>query len=58
MLSSSLAGRASCGVRQPGGIGMARWPRNVWTTIFTYAAVFILFPILCLLAYAWVQGWF
>ena len=37
---------------------MARWPRHVWTSIFTYATVFILFPLLCLLAYAWVRGWF
>lgn len=36
---------------------MARWPRRVWTTLFTYAAVFILFPVLALLAYAFVQGW-
>src|SRR3954466_11489632 len=36
---------------------MARWPRHVWTSIFTYATVFILFPLLCLLAYAWVKGW-
>jgi hypothetical protein len=36
---------------------MARWPRHVWTSIFTYASVFILFPLLCLLAYAWVKGW-
>jgi hypothetical protein len=36
---------------------MARWPRHVWTSIFTYAAVFVLFPLLCLLAYAWVRGW-
>jgi hypothetical protein len=35
---------------------MARWPRTVWTTIFTYGAVFILFPLLAWLAYAWVQG--
>jgi hypothetical protein len=35
---------------------MARWPRNVWTTIFTYAAIFVLFPLLCWLAYAFVQG--
>src|SRR3954452_6068252 len=34
---------------------MARWPRHVWTSIFTYATVFILFPLLCLLAYAWVR---
>ena len=36
---------------------MARWPRRVWTTIFTYGAVFVLFPVLCWLAYAYVQGW-
>src|SRR5262245_57839265 len=35
-------------------IHMARWPRHVWTSIFTYATVFVLFPLLCLLAYAWV----
>ena len=35
---------------------MARWPRHVWTSIFTYATVFVLFPLLCLLAYAWVRG--
>jgi hypothetical protein len=29
----------------------------VWTTVFTYAAVFILFPLLAWLAYAWVRGW-
>jgi hypothetical protein len=36
---------------------MARWPRNVWTTLFTYGAIFLLFPLLAWLAYAWVQGW-
>lgn len=36
---------------------MARWPRYQWTTLFTYLAVFLLFPILCYLAYAWVRGW-
>ena len=36
---------------------MARWPRRVWTTIFTYGTIFILFPLLCLLAYAYVNGW-
>jgi hypothetical protein len=35
---------------------MSRWPRNTWTTIFTYGAIFALFPLLCLLAYAWVTG--
>ena len=36
---------------------MARWPRQTWTTLFTYLTVFLLFPVLCLLAYAWVRGW-
>jgi hypothetical protein len=36
---------------------MARWPRHVWTSIYTYAVIFIVFPLLCLLAYAWVRGW-
>lgn len=36
---------------------MARWPRHAWTTFFTYGAVFVLFPVLCWLAYAFVQGW-
>jgi hypothetical protein len=38
--------------------GMARWPRHTWTTIFTYTAIFVLFPLLCLLAYGWIRGWF
>jgi hypothetical protein len=38
-------------------IQMARWPQHVWTSIFTYGTVFVLFPLLCLLAYAWVKGW-
>jgi hypothetical protein len=37
---------------------MARWPRHTWTSIYTYASVFVLFPLLCLLAYGWVRGWF
>lgn len=37
---------------------MARWPRNFKTTIFTYAIIFLGFPLLCFLAYAWIQGWF
>lgn len=36
---------------------MARWPRRTWTTVFTYGAIFVLFPLLCLLAVAWVNGW-
>lgn len=35
---------------------MARWPQTVWTTLFTYAAIFILFPVLAYLAYLWVRG--
>jgi hypothetical protein len=35
---------------------MARWPRSAWTTIFTYGTIFILFPLLCWLALAFVQG--
>lgn len=34
---------------------MARWPRHVWTTIFTYITIFVLFPIICLLAVLWVR---
>ncbi len=26
---------------------MARWPRHVWTSIYTYAVIFGLFPLLC-----------
>jgi len=36
---------------------MARWPRRLWTTLFTYGMIFVLFPLLCLLAYAFVRGW-
>lgn len=36
---------------------MARWPRHVWTSIYTYGIIFVGFPLLCLLAYAWVRGW-
>jgi hypothetical protein len=35
---------------------MARWPHSTWTTIFTYAAIFLLFPLLCYLAYRFVRG--
>jgi hypothetical protein len=37
---------------------MARWPRHIWTTVFTYGAIFVLFPLLALVAYGWVRGWF
>jgi hypothetical protein len=35
---------------------MARWPRNMWTTLFTYGAIFIAFPLLAWLAWLWVRG--
>jgi hypothetical protein len=38
-------------------LAMARWPRHMWTTLFTYGTMFVLFPVLCWLAYAYVQGW-
>jgi hypothetical protein len=37
---------------------MARWPPRMWTTVFTYGAIFLLFPLLCYVLYAWVNGWF
>jgi len=37
---------------------MARWPRNLRSSLITYGLIFILFPLLCLLAYGWVRGWF
>jgi hypothetical protein len=57
---ASWTGYKECGGRaaaQRAEASMARWPRHVWTSIFTYATVFVLFPLLCLLAYAWVRGW-
>lgn len=41
-----------------GPFSMARWPRNYWTTLYTYLVIFIGFPVLCLLAYGFVRGWF
>jgi len=35
---------------------MARWPRHAWTSLLTYGIIFVGFPLLCLLAYAWVRG--
>ena len=35
---------------------MARWPRHTWTTLVTYALIFVLFPVLCVLSYLWVSG--
>ncbi len=37
---------------------MARWPHQKRMTVFTYASIFVLFPLLSFLAYAYVQGWF
>ena len=37
---------------------MARWPRRVWTTLLTYALVFVGFPLLAYLAYLYVRGGF
>lgn len=34
---------------------MARWPEQRWTTWFTYLAIFIGFPALCILAYLYVR---
>jgi hypothetical protein len=53
-MGGSWSSRESCFPEQQ---SMARWPRSVRTTIFTYATVFVLFPALCWLAYAYVQGW-
>jgi hypothetical protein len=58
--SNGFAGRGACdnvGTGPELETLMARWPRHVWTSIFTYGTVFVLFPLLCLLAYAWVRGW-
>jgi len=35
---------------------MARWPRHVWTTLFTYGVIFLGFPLLCYLFWSWVRG--
>jgi hypothetical protein len=35
---------------------MARWPRHVWTTIFTYGVIFCGFPLLGFLLWMWVRG--
>ncbi len=36
---------------------MARWPRHTWSAVYTYLAIFVGFPLLCVLAYAFVRGW-
>ena len=35
---------------------MARWPKHVWTTLFTYGVIFLGFPLLCFVLWAWVRG--
>ena len=35
---------------------MARWPQRGWTSLFTYLAVLVGFPLLCLAAASWVGG--
>jgi hypothetical protein len=35
---------------------MARWPRHVWTTIFTYGVIFGGFPLLGFVFWMWVRG--
>lgn len=38
------------------GTLMARWPKHLWTTLFTYGVIFVGFPILCFLLWSWVRG--
>ena len=35
---------------------MARWPPGARSTLITYGIMFVLFPLLCYLAYVWVKG--
>jgi hypothetical protein len=35
---------------------MARWPDNPRSVLLTLALIFIVFPLLCLLAYWYVRG--
>lgn len=35
---------------------MARWPRRIWTTLYTYGTIFVVFPLAAYLAWAWVTG--
>jgi hypothetical protein len=35
---------------------MARWPKHLWTTLFTYGVIFIGFPLIAFLLWAWVRG--
>jgi hypothetical protein len=55
---AGATGRMLASWKFPAVSHMARWPRHVWTSIYTYTVIFVLFPLLCLLAYAYVHGWF
>jgi len=35
---------------------MARWPKHLWTTLFTYGVIFVGFPLIAFLLWAWVRG--
>lgn len=35
---------------------MGRWPDNTRSTLLTFALIFVLFPLLCLLAWCFVGG--
>ena len=39
----------------PDEASMARWPQNLWTTVFTYASIFVGFPLLSFLLWWWVR---
>ena len=36
---------------------MGRWPDNRRSNLIAFALIFVLFPLLAWLAYAWVRGW-
>ncbi len=52
-----IATGQSCCLEETLNWKVARWPRRTWTTVFTYVAIYAIFPLLCLLAYAFVNGW-
>ena len=56
-LSDAAQAWSSAGIVLEAVSNMARWPRQTWTTIYTYAVIFVLFPLCCVLAYGWVRGW-
>ncbi len=39
----------------PNEASMARWPQNLWTTVFTYTSIFVGFPLLAFLLWWWVR---